>query len=175
MRALAAAGLRRLHVGLESGDDEILARIRKGADARVQVAAGRMVRAAGLELNTYVILGIGGRELSANHARETARAINDMAPQVVRLRTFVPKSNTPLLADVQAGRFRMLSPHEVIAETMALIEGIQVPTLVASDHYTNYLNVAGTLPRDKDAMLRRLAAALKQEESSFRPFFIGTQ
>ncbi len=172
---LAAAGLRRIHLGLESGDDEILARIQKGADARVQVAAGRMVRDAGMELNTYVILGIGGRSHTEAHARETARAINEMAPHVVRLRTFVPKVNTPLLAEVQVGRFQMLTPHEVIAETLSLIQKIAVPTRVASDHYTNYLNLAGVLPRDQDAMLRTLNRALKQDASSFRPFFIGTQ
>jgi len=175
LRTLAEAGLRRIHLGLESGDDEILARTQKGADAQVQVAAGRLVREAGMELNSYVILGLGGQERTAEHARETARAVTEMQPQVLRLRTFVPKVNTPLLADVQAGRFQMLTPHQVIAETMALLEGIQAPTRVASDHYTNYVNLAGSLPQDREAMLRVLARALKKPESSFRPFFIGTQ
>ena len=175
LRTLAEAGLGRLHMGLESGDDEILARVQKGADARVQVAAGRLARDSGLELNTYVILGLGGQERTAAHARETARALNEMQPHVVRLRTLVPKINTPLLEDVQAGRFRMLTPHQVIAETMALLQGIEAPTVVASDHYTNYVNLSGSLPRDKEAMLQVLARALRQDESSFRPFFIGTQ
>jgi radical SAM superfamily enzyme YgiQ (UPF0313 family) len=175
LKTLAAAGLRRIHLGLESGDDEILTMIAKGADAGVQVAAGRLVRDAGMELNAYVILGIGGRTRTGAHARETARALNAMAPDVVRLRTFVPKVRTPLLEDVQAGRFQMLTPHEVIAETLALIQGIEVPTRIASDHYTNYLEVAGLLPRDRDAMLHTLNRALEREESSFRPFFIGTQ
>ena len=175
LRTLAAAGLRRIHVGLESGDDEILARTQKGADAQVQVAAGRLVREAGMELNSYVILGLGGQERTTDHARETARAVTEMQPQVLRLRTFVPKVNTPLLEDVRAGRFQMLTPHQVIAETMALLEGIQAPTRVASDHYTNYVNVAGALPQDREAMLQVLARALKKAESSFRPFFIGTQ
>jgi radical SAM superfamily enzyme YgiQ (UPF0313 family) len=175
LQTLAAAGLRRIHLGLESGHDDILARVQKGADAHVQVAAGRLVRDAGLELNAYVILGLGGRPLTREHARDTARALNEMAPDVVRLRTFVPKINTPLLEDVKAGRFQMLSPHEVLAETLALLEAIQVPTRVVSDHYTNYLNVAGSLPGDKAAMLRELEQALKRAESSFRPFFIGTQ
>jgi radical SAM superfamily enzyme YgiQ (UPF0313 family) len=175
LKTLAAAGLRRIHLGLESGHDEILARVQKGADARMQVAAGRLVREAGMELNAYVILGLGGRPLTREHARETARALNEMAPDVVRLRTLVPKINTPLLEDVKSGRFQMLSPHEVLAETLALLEAIEVPTRVVSDHYTNYLDVAGCLPGDKAAMLRGLEQALKREESSFRPFFIGTQ
>ena len=175
LRILAEAGLRRIHVGLESGDDEILTRIRKGASAREQIAAGRMAREAGIELNSYVILGIGGQERTGPHARQTAAVINEIGPEVVRLRTFVPKIRIPLLKDVLAGRFQMLTPHQVIAETKALLAAITVPTRVASDHYTNYVNVAGRLPQDWEAMLRTLDQALKQKESAFRPFFIGTQ
>jgi len=175
LRLLADAGLKRIHVGLESGDDEILSRIKKGATAQEQVAAGQMVRQAGIELNTYVILGIGGQERTDAHARETAAVINAIRPDVVRLRTFVPKIRTPLLADVLAGRFQMLTPHQVLAETVSLLDTITVPTLIASDHYTNYVHVAGRLPQERGAMLRTLKEALQRDESSFRPFFIGTQ
>jgi radical SAM superfamily enzyme YgiQ (UPF0313 family) len=175
LEVLAAAGLKRIHLGLESGDDDILARVKKGSDRREQVAAGRMARQAGLELNCYVILGLGGQERTASHAQETARAINEMAPDVVRLRTLVPKINTPLLADIQAGRFKMLGPHGIIRETMALVAAITVPTLVVSDHYTNYVNVAGRLPGDQAALLSTLRRSLAGDEAGFRPFFIGTQ
>ncbi len=175
LQMLAAAGLKRIHVGLESGDDDILAQVQKGADSRQQVAAGRLLRQAGIELNSYVILGLGGQEHTHSHARETARVINEMVPEIVRLRTLVPKVNTPLLAEVQGGRFRLLTPHQVLQETLALVEGITVPTRLASDHYTNYVNVAGRLPEDKDAMLTLLRNALAQDEATFRPFFIGTQ
>ncbi|MEJ2671607.1 MAG: radical SAM protein [Deltaproteobacteria bacterium] len=175
LNTLAQAGLSRIHVGVESGDDVILTRIRKGATSRDHIAAGQLARAAGIALNAYVILGIGGQDRSEPHARETARVINEMQPEVVRLRTFVPKINTPLLADVQAGRFQMLSPHQVLAETMALLKQITVPTLVTSDHYTNYLDVAGRLPEDREATLAELRQAQQRDESTFRPFFIGTQ
>ena len=117
LKTLAQAGLGRIHVGVESGDDVILTRIKKGATAQDHIEAGQMARAAGLEINAYVMLGIGGQERSETHARETARVINAMQPAVVRLRTFVPKINTPLLAEVEAGRFKMLSPHQVLRET----------------------------------------------------------
>jgi len=175
LRELAAAGLKRIHLGLESGDDDILARVKKGSDSREQAAAGRLARQAGLELNCYVILGLGGQDRTASHARETARVINEMAPDVVRLRTLVPKINTPLLEDIEAGRFRMLGPHGVIRETMALVAAITVPTRVVSDHYTNYVNVAGRLPGDKAALLSTLRKTLDRDEAGFRPFFIGTQ
>ena len=175
LQALAQAGLGRIHVGVESGDDVILTRINKGATAQDHIKAGQMARAAGLDINAYVIVGIGGQERSETHARETARVISAMQPAVVRLRTFVPKVNTPLLADVQAGRFQMLSPHQALTETMALLERITAPTQVTSDHYTNYLDIAGRLPEDRDAMLEALRRALGRDESAFRPFFIGTQ
>ncbi len=175
LKILADAGLKRLHLGLESGDDAILARVRKGADSRTQIAAGLLTRQAGIELNAYVILGLGGRELTCSHARETARVLNEMAPPVVRLRTLVPKLNTPLLEDLQAGRFQLLSPHGVIRETMDLIAALTTPIRIVSDHYTNYVNVAGHLPQDKAAILSTLQKHLEQDESSFRPFFIGTQ
>ncbi len=175
LAALARAGLGRIHVGLESGDDQTLARIKKGTTARQQIAAGRWAREAGIELSLYVILGIAGKARSAVHARESAAVINEIQPDFLRLRTFVPKVNTPLLQDVLAGRFQMLSPHEVLAETQALLKGITVSTRVVSDHYTNYVNVAGKLPEDREAMRQILTRALQKEESDFRPFFIGTE
>jgi radical SAM superfamily enzyme YgiQ (UPF0313 family) len=175
LQTLAQAGLRRIHAGVESGDDLILTRIKKGATAQDHIRAGQMARAAGLEINAYVMVGIGGRERSESHARETARVISAMQPAVVRLRTFVPKVNTPLLADVQAGRFQMLSPHQALTETMNLVSQIATPTHITSDHYTNYLDINGRLPEDRDTMLQALRRALARDESTFRPFFIGTQ
>jgi radical SAM superfamily enzyme YgiQ (UPF0313 family) len=175
LQTLTQAGLSRIHAGVESGDDTILARTKKGATAADHIAAGTLARAAGIEINAYVMLGIGGVEHSESHAVETARVINGMRPAVVRLRTLVPKVNTPLLEEVQAGRFQMLGPHQVLAETLALIAGISIPTLVASDHYTNYLDLAGRLPEDREYLLGKLRGALRRDESSFRPFFIGTQ
>jgi len=175
LRSLKEAGLTRIHVGLESGDDVTLKRIQKGTDSARQIEAGRWVMQAGLELSLYVILGIAGRERSAIHADCTAAALNKIEPDFIRLRTFVPKINTPLLAQVQDGTFQMLGPHEVLAETARLIGAITASSRLASDHYTNYINLAGKLPDDKPELLARIQAALRQDEESFRPFFVGTQ
>ncbi len=175
LERLAKAGLGRIHVGIESGDDVVLRRIRKGTHARQQIEAGRWVMAAGIELSLYVILGIGGRERTREHAEETARVINEIAPDFLRLRTFVPKINTPLLEDVQAGRFEMLTPHGVLEETKALLEGLTIATTLTSDHYTNYINLYGRLPEDKPRLLDQITQASEQDESYFRPFFVGTQ
>jgi radical SAM superfamily enzyme YgiQ (UPF0313 family) len=172
---LVAAGLSRIHVGLESGDDVILKRIKKGTNTSEQITAGKMVKQAGMELSEYVILGIGGVERSEIHALKTAEAINEIEPDFVRLRTLVPKINTLLLHQIKKGRFQLLSPHQVLKETRRLLENLHCQTTLTSDHYTNYLNLSGNLPEDKNRLLGEIERALAWEPDRFRPFFVGTQ
>jgi hypothetical protein len=133
------------------------------------------VKQTGMQLSEYVVLGLGGPERSAAHALKTAEAINAIAPDFVRLRTLVPKINTLLLHQIKKGRFHLSSPHQVLEETRLLIENLCIETLLASDHYTNYLNLSGALPRDKDRLLAEIDQALSWDASRFRADFIGTQ
>ncbi len=173
LKRLNKAGLTRIHVGLESGDDEILKRIKKGTDSSQQIEAGKWAMEAGIELSLYVLLGIGGKERTRSHAIETAKALNEISPDFIRLRTFVPKINTPLLSDVESGRFRMLGPHEVLKEIRLLIERLDAKSYLTSDHYTNYINLEGPLPEKKERFLAQIDSALKRDEKSFRKFFVG--
>lgn len=175
LKRLADAGLSRIHVGLESGDDEILRLIRKGTTARQQVEAGRWTMAAGIQLSLYVILGIGGVAGSLAHATRTADALNRIAPDFIRLRTFVPKLNTPLLKWVESGAFQLLGPHGVLEEAARMIRLLDAPSRLTSDHYTNYINLEGRLPGCRHRLLTQIDDALKRPETDFRPFFIGDQ
>jgi radical SAM superfamily enzyme YgiQ (UPF0313 family) len=130
---------------------------------------------AGIDLSLYVILGIGGKERTVPHAKETARVLNAISPDFIRLRTFVPKTNTPLLEDVNLGVFRMLTPHETLEETAMLVKNLTASSHLLSDHYTNYVNIQGKLPGEKEKLLVQLEDAMKMDESAFRPFFIGSQ
>ncbi len=175
LKQLAEAGLSRIHVGLESGDDEILTRIEKGTTAQQHIDAGKMAIAAGIELSVYVILGIGGKERSAIHAQETAKVLNAIEPHFIRLRTFVPKKGTPILDDVLNNKFLMLTPHEVLKESASMVKEITANSYITSDHYTNYINIEGQLPAAKEDCLDQIAQALTKDESQFRGFFIGDQ
>jgi radical SAM superfamily enzyme YgiQ (UPF0313 family) len=172
---LAEAGLSRIHVGLESGDDVILRRVKKGTNASEQIKAGQMVKQAGMELSVYVILGLGGAGRSEIHALKTAEAINEIEPDFVRLRTLVPKINTLLLHQIKKGRFQLLTPHQVLKETRRLVENLHCRTILTSDHYTNYLDLSGNLPEDKDRLVGEIDLALNWDPGRFRPFFIGTR
>ncbi len=175
LKEIKEAGLDRIHVGLESGNNEVLRRIKKGTTAQEQIKAGRWVKEAGMQLSEYVILGLGGKELTKEHGLDTAKVINEIEPDFVRLRTLVPKINTLLLHQIKKGKFKLLSPHEVLRETRLLIENIECKTLLTSDHYTNYINLEGRLPQDKERLLREIDIALTWPEDRFRPFFIGTE
>ncbi len=175
LRRLAEAGLTRVHLGLESGHDDVLFEIKKGVDRAGQIEAGRLLNKTGIENSVYVMLGIAGRALSREHAEATASALNRMAPRYVRLRTFVPKTGTPLLRKVEKGDFVMAGPHEVLREMKILLENLTVSTSLRSDHYTNYINLEGELPMDRQRLLREVDHALARDQSAFRPFFVGNQ
>ena len=172
---LRQSGLTRIHVGLESGDNVVLKRIKKGTTAEEQIEAGLWVKEAGIELSEYVILGIGGRERSVQHAMETARVLTQIDPDFIRFRTFLPKINTLLLHEIKKGRFHVLSPHEVLREWEAIIKGLNVTSEVHSDHYTNYVNISGKMPGGRERMLAKIREALTWDESRFRPVYVGTE
>jgi coproporphyrinogen III oxidase-like Fe-S oxidoreductase len=172
---LKKAGLSRIHVGLESGDDEVLRRIKKGSVAQEQIEAGQMLKQVGIEVNLYVMLGIGGKDRTTEHALGSADAINAIEPDCVRLRTFVPKINTLLLYQIQQGQFELLTAHGVLQETRLFLEHVQVDVPLKSDHYTNYIQLEGKTLRDKTLLLETIDQALQWPESHFRSLFVGTQ
>ncbi|MBP9599158.1 MAG: radical SAM protein [Desulfobacter sp.] len=175
LNQLAEAGLNRIHVGLESGNDDVLRHVKKGVDAKRQIEAGQWVVAAGIELSLYVVLGLGGQLLTDSHADSTANALNQINPDFIRLRTFVPKTNTPILDEIESGKFKMLGPHGIIKETQRLVRQLKVTSYLASDHYTNYIDLHGRLPESQSKILEQIKAAAQLPESQFRPFFIGDQ
>lgn len=178
LRRLRQAGLARLHVGLESGHDPTLLRVKKGVTSAQQIQAGRMALEAGLEISLYVMLGLAGPGDSLAHAEATAGvvgAINQAGEPILRLRTLLPKVNTLLLHQINKGRFTLCTPQEVLREAGRLIAGLDGPLSLHSDHYTNYLNLDGRLPGDRERLLEQIAAARRLPRGAFRPDFVGTQ
>ncbi len=164
------AGLTRLHVGLETGDQELLREIEKGATPEEMVEAGIKAKEAGFELSLYVLLGIGGEEKWEQHARGTAEVLNQINPHFIRVRTFVPQPNSPFNEAMVDGRFQPASPETILKETKLLLEGLQVTSQFLSDHISNLLPLHGKLPEDKDKMIQMIGEALNDlgENDSLR-------
>jgi len=168
LKILREAGLNRIHVGLESGSDEVLTFVRKGTTAAQHIEGGRRVVEAGIELSEYVMPGLGGRALSEVHARETARVLNAINPNFIRLRSLALPQGTPLRQKWESGQFERLNDEEIVREIRLLVENLDgITSYVASDHMLNLLEeVEGQLPEEKPRILASIDRflALPQEE-----------
>lgn len=160
LRRLKEASLSRLHVGLESGDDEVLKYMQKGATAAEMIEAGRRVKEARISLSEYVLLGLGGKERWREHALGTARVLNAIDPDFIRMRTLHLLPGAPLYEEWKQGYFQPASPAEVLLEEKLLLENLEVTSEFVSDHETNYLALNGKLPDTKANFLERLEQAL---------------
>jgi radical SAM superfamily enzyme YgiQ (UPF0313 family) len=137
LKKLRKAGLSRLHVGLETGDDELLKYVNKGVTSEEHVLAGRKAKKAGFELSEYWMPGLGGKTWSKQHAMNTARVLSAINPDFVRSRRFVPRKATPLFEEWKKGEFQLLSPHEQLKEIGMMIENLDITGKVCFDHFIN--------------------------------------
>lgn len=137
LEAIRAAGLDRLHVGLETGDDKLLARIAKGVSGQDHIKAGRKAVEAGFQLSEYWMPGLGGKAFWENHARHTADVLNAINPHYIRSRPFRPIPSTPMHDDFQAGSLQLLAPEEQLRELKLTIENLDVTSRVCFDHDGN--------------------------------------
>ena len=172
LEELQKAGLSRLHLGLESGCDEVLAFMRKGVTAKEQVEGGRKVRDAGISLSEYVMPGLGGSQWWEKHALASARVLSEINPDFIRLRSLVLRSNSPLLAKWQAGQFAVLPEDQVVDEIGLFLENLHCSSYLTSDQMANLLfEVEGQLPQDKEQMLEIIQGYRKKlpmEKLAFR-------
>ena len=160
------AGLTRLHVGLETGDQELLKEIEKGATPEEMIEAGKRAKEAGFEYSLYVLLGIGGEEKWEQHARGTAEVLNQIDPHFIRVRTFIPQPDSPLYEAMVKGRFQPASPETILKETKLLLQKLQVTSQFLSDHISNLLPLHGKLPEDKEKMIQMIGEAFKELKES---------
>jgi hypothetical protein len=151
---LRAAGLTRIHVGVESGCDRVLAMVSKGCTARHHVEGCRRAIEAGFEVCCYVMPGLGGRALTGPHARETAKVLREIDPHHVRLRTLWIDPGSPLEELRAKGEFELLEEHEIVAEIRSMLRDLRGASgTLVSDHDRNLLaDLEGHLTGDADAM-----------------------
>ena len=162
LRELRKAGLVRAYLGVESGSDEVLKKVKKGVTAQEMLEAGLRLKEAGFDLWAIVLVGLAGAgEPSRAHALATADLINRMGPRHLSAMTYMVADNTEMELDVLFKRFQVLTPEEALEETRVLIEHLETgPLHFTSDHASNYLPLKGTLPDDKEKLLALLDNAL---------------
>lgn len=154
MAEIAEAGLSRIHIGMESASDKVLQRVRKGSTKAMHIKAGLKVRQAGIELSEYVMPGLGGVDLSREHALETADALNQINAEFIRLRSLAIPTHVPLFEDYRSGQFTPCPDIQVAEELLLFLETLDgISSTVKSDHVLNlFQDVEGTYPGDKEPM-----------------------
>jgi len=170
---LKAAGLDRIHSGFETGSDAVLSRINKGVTQEQQIRAGKAIKAGGIELSIYFMPGVGGKDLSEDNAAGTAKVINAVNPDFVRVRTAAIKPGTELYQDWQEGKFELCSDDDKVHEIRRVIEqaDADVSTYLVSDHMINLLqDVEGSVISDRTRMLETIDGYLEMPEADRRAF-----
>ncbi|MGL1932315.1 MAG: radical SAM protein [Desulfotalea sp.] len=175
LRAMADAGLNRIHIGLESGSDKVLNMVKKGVDKATQILAGKKLKKAGIELSEYFMPGLGGKKLSRENARETAEVINKINPDFIRLRTLALPPSAPLTDQFEAGNFDKMGEVDTARELLLFLENLEgITSTIRSDHVLNlFVEVDGLLPDDKEKMMQPIRDFLELEASEQMLFCIG--
>ena len=172
LKALRATGLTKAYIGVETGDDDLLKKVKKGVGYDQMLRAGRNLVAADINLSAMVLLGLAGRgEASRRHALATAKICNEMKPQYLAALTVTPVPGTVLYKQVQEGSFELLDPFETLEEMKQIFENITIDNLkFVGTHASNYLPITGTLQKDKEKMIKMVDGVLKsRDERLIRP------
>lgn len=166
LKRLRVHGLCEVHLGVESGDDEILLTVKKGVDARQMAVVSKKIKDSGIALFVTAILGLAGKKKvhSNRHALKTAELLNEIQPDGLGLLTVILQPGTELFADWKTGFFTPPGDMDVLQELRLLLLQLQLShTVFTTMHPSNCIVLDGVLPEDKEMLLRQLDAVLLQE------------
>jgi len=174
MRMLREKGISLYYLGIESGDDDTLLKLQKGVDADEMIRVALKAHEAGVKLSTMILLNAGGRALSRQHALGSARVVNAIQPRFVSTLVMTPVADTPLWEEAEGGKFEQLTPVELAAELREFLGALDLKgTIFRSNHASNWLSLAGTLPKDRAALLLTLDEVLSDPENArFKPAWL---
>lgn len=166
MKELYDAGITMVYIGAESGSDEVLKAVNKGVTRQELIDAVRKIEDCGMEASVTFISGLAGKDGWEDHAIQTGTMITEMNPSYVGLLTLIVEPNVPMYDDIQSGKLRLLSPEEVMQETLLMLEHTHVDKkcVFRSNHASNYVSLRGDLPQDKEKMMDMLKKAMSNHD-----------
>lgn len=163
LEELRKSGVEFIYIGAESGSDKVLKDIEKGATREEIIRAVKKIEASGIKASVTFISGLGGKKNWREHAVETGTMISEMGASYVGVLTLLLEETAPMYKDILDGTFQLLTPEEVVLESLLMMENINVsedkPCVFRSNHASNYVTLRGDLPRDKNKFLNQLKIA----------------
>lgn len=174
LKVLRSYRLSRIHMGLESGSNQVLNYVKKGIKKEDVILASNKLAEADIQLSLYVMPGLGGKSLQNEHITETIDAINNSKPAFVRLRTLALNPTIPLYNLYMSGEFLVPSEEELVIEIKQIVSGIIVPVFIFSDHTLNLLmDINGFLPDDKSEILKKIDRFLSLQDDLKLKFILS--
>jgi len=174
LRDLKDLGVGIIYLGLESGNPEVLKRIKKNSTVEQMIRAAKRVKEAGVVLSVTVLLGIGGVELSQAHAQDTGKVLSEMDPDFVGALSQIVVPGTPIHEEIETGKLVLPTPFGLIQELETMIGNCQLThCFFASNHASNYLPLRIRMPEEKEDALRRIADVLRRKDPALlRPEYL---
>ena len=166
LRQLYEAGMTMVYVGAESGSEKVLQDINKGETRQQLIDGVKKIEASGMKASVTFISGLAGKAGWEDHAIETGKMISEMSPSYVALLTLMVDPSVPIAEEIRSGRLQLLSPEEVTAETLLMLQHTEVTKkcVFRSNHASNYLSLKGNLPEDKESMMATLREAMQNHD-----------
>ena len=163
LRELKEHGLKMVYIGAESGSQKILDKVNKGETREELIEGVQRLEKAGIKTSVTFISGLAGPEDWEEHAIETGKMIAEMNASYVSLLTLMLQPPAPLLEDYQQGKFKLLTPEEVLAETCLMLQYARPskPCVFRSNHASNYVSLRGNLPMDNESMIASLKRCME--------------
>jgi radical SAM superfamily enzyme YgiQ (UPF0313 family) len=171
---LRELGLGIVYLGIETGNDELLRKIRKGVTAAQMIEAGRRVKDAGIPLSVIVILGLGGSEQNPEHANDTAKILTDIDPEYASALTLMLMPGTPLYSEYEAENFKLPGKFDLLRELASIIEKSNFSgCYFTSNHASNYLPIKARLPSEKEKTVTTIYDTIKKNDvNSLKPEYM---
>ena len=165
LRTLHSAGFDRLCIGIESGSDEVLAFQNKGVTAAQNLESMKALDDSQIKYSCYIMLGLGGLDMSESHVTETARLLNQANPFELTVVTLVLFRGAALIERVKSHEFRRMHPLEALKEGREILSGLEINTIWDATHKTNLFPVKGKIPEHKEKLLKRIDDVISEIES----------
>lgn len=171
LKSLRKAGLQMLYIGMETGSDKLLEKIKKYVTSKEMVEAFRKVKDAGFKSSVTLISGLGGLELSCEHAIESAKVISQAPPDFLAFLTLYLEPGAPMYEDLLSGRFQYMTPEESLYEIRLFLSHVNAPnTIFRANHASNYLALKGVLNKDSEKMIHEIDEVLSKH--AFKPEYL---
>ena len=174
LKELKDLGVGIIYLGLESGNPEVLKRIKKNATTDLMIRAARRVKESGIVLSVTVLLGIGGVDLSQSHAEDTGKVLSEMDPDFVGALSLIVVPGTPIEKEIRTGELVLPTPFGLIQELETMITNCRFTRcFFASNHASNYLPLRIRMPEEKEEALQRIREVLRRKDPALlRPEYL---